>query len=155
MIIIGIDPGTYLTGYGLIRVEGKHYRALDYGCIRPPRSQQLAERSLIILDSFSALLEQFKPEALSIETQYFKENFQSAVKLATLRGMLLAAAALRRIPYFEYAPSRVKRAIGNGSASKHQVQRSVQTFLDLKQLPKPDDADALALAICHAHTLKF
>ncbi|HEY4832454.1 MAG TPA: crossover junction endodeoxyribonuclease RuvC [Waddliaceae bacterium] len=150
--ILGIDPGTHLTGYGVILIDEKRqFSAIDYGCIRPPSSKPLTERYRIIFRAIETLLERYTPEAVAVETQYIHKNPQSGIKLGMARGVAVLAAALREIPVFEYAPSRAKRAVvGNGNASKAQVQAMVQMLLSLPVLPQPEDAaDALALAICH------
>ncbi|KIC76191.1 Crossover junction endodeoxyribonuclease RuvC [Neochlamydia sp. EPS4] len=153
VIIIGIDPGTRITGYGIIRVVGNVYQVLDYGCIRPPANYKLTERYLVIFNALEALIHQYSPEALAVETQYVSKNVQSAIKLGMARGIAILAAKKKGIAIFEYSPSKAKLAVvGNGSASKGQVQKMVQLLLKLAQPPKPEDAaDALALAICHAH----
>lgn len=157
MIIIGIDPGTVVTGYGIILVEGSSYQALDYGCIRPPAKLDLFDRYLILFESLDALLLQHGPAVLVVETQYVRHNVQSAIKLGMARGMAILAARRKGIPVFEYAPTQAKRAVvGNGRASKYQVQGMVQALLHLPEPPQPEDAaDALALALCHAQKRKF
>lgn len=155
MIIIGIDPGTLVSGYGIVCVEGSTFRVIDYGCIRPPKAYKLSDRYLVIFNSIDALLEKHCPDALVVETQYVRHNVQSAIKLGMARGTVIVAAARREVPIFEYAPSKAKLAVvGTGRASKRQVQGMVQRLLHLPHPPEPEDAaDALALAICHAHTI--
>lgn len=152
MIIIGIDPGTLVSGYGIIAVEGSTIRAIDYGCIRPPPSFKISERYLVIFNGIDELLNKHQPDALVVETQYVKNNVQSAIKLGMARGTVVVAAARKGVPVYEYAPSKAKLAVvGNGRASKKQVQGMVQLLLCLPAIPEPEDAaDALALAICHA-----
>ncbi len=152
MIILGIDPGTRITGYGLIRKEGPCFIALDYGCIRPPSNLPLPERYRIIFEGIELLLDRFAPEALAIESQFVLKNPQSAIKLGMAKGMAILAAARRKILVCEYSPSSAKLAVtGNGQASKWQVQSMIQMLLSLPALPEPEDAaDALALALCHA-----
>lgn len=154
MIIIGVDPGTRKTGYGIIKVEGSVFRALDYGCIRPPTNDKLSDRYLIIYKSIEELLGQYHPQALVVETQFVDKNVQSAIKLGMARGIIIVAAKQKGIPVYEYAPTKAKMAItGNGRASKYQVQGMVKSLLRLAEPPEPEDAaDALALAICHAHS---
>jgi len=154
-IIIGIDPGTVVTGYGLIRVEKSSYRAIDYGCIRPPSGYKLSDRYLVIFEGVCALLDKHQPGVLVVETQYVHKNVQSAIKLGMARGVTIVAAKSKGIPVFEYSPTTAKMSVvGNGRASKSQVQGMVQRLLDLSALPTPEDAsDALALAICHAQRL--
>ncbi|MCB1084918.1 MAG: crossover junction endodeoxyribonuclease RuvC [Chlamydiia bacterium] len=155
-IIIGIDPGTRITGYGIIETDLRSHTPLDYGCIRPSPSLPLHERYKIIHEGIAHLLDTYPAAALSVETQFVSRNAQSALKLGMARGVAILAATQRNIPVFEYAPKKAKAAIvGTGSASKAQMQGMVQTLLCLSEIPTPEDAaDALALAICHAHSIK-
>ncbi len=157
VIILGIDPGTRKTGYGLIRAASHRLEPLDFGCISPPPSLELPQKYLILFNSLEALIARFKPQMIVVETQFVYKNIQSAIKLGMARGMVLLAAARHSLPVYEYAPKKAKLAVvGSGSASKEQVQRMVQLLLKLPHLPEPEDAaDALALAICHANTLQF
>jgi len=154
MIILGIDPGTLITGYGFILKDVSGISAIDYGCIRPPHALLLAERYRIIFEGLSIIMDQHKPDAVAIESQFVLKNPQSAIKLGMAKGMAILAASLRGIPVYEYAPTRAKMAVvGKGHASKWQVQKMIQAILHLSALPVPEDAaDALALAICHAQT---
>ena len=156
LIILGIDPGTCITGYGVISHSHKSQIALGYGCIRPPKQGSAPEKYRAIFESIETLIETYKPDVLSVETQFVYKNAQSAMKLGMARGMALLAAARRNIPIFEYAPKKAKMAItGHGSANKEQVQKMIQLLLKLPTLPQPEDAaDALALALCHAHSLR-
>lgn len=151
-IILGIDPGTIVSGYGFIQVCHQHYKAIDYGCIRPPPRFKLSERYLVIFDCLEALIEKHRPHVVVIETQFVKDNVQSAIKLGMARGIAILAAKRKGLPVFEYAPAKAKVAVaGHGRASKYQVQGMVQKWLNLSEPPQPEDAaDALALAICHA-----
>lgn len=156
-IIIGIDPGTCVTGYGIILVESnRRLKVIDYGCIRPPQKEEAPKRYRIIFESISSILEKYHPAAFAVETQYIDKNPQSGIKLGMARGVAVLAASLREIPVFEYAPSRVKQAVvGKGRASKGQVQWMMQVLLGLASLPEPQDAaDALALAVCHAQACR-
>ena len=154
-IILGIDPGTRITGYGLIKCQRASHEVIDFGCIKPPPSLPFSERYLIIFNALEHLITTHKPDALSIETQFVYKNVQSALKLGMARGVALLAAAKNGIPIYEYAPKKAKLAlVGNGSASKEQVQKMLQLLLQLKEVPEPEDAaDALCLAICHAHSM--
>lgn len=156
-IIIGIDPGTVVTGYGIVVCNNGTHQALDFGCIRPPAKLKLTDRYLIIFNGVEQLIKTYQPDALVVETQYVHKNVQSALKLGMARGIAIIAAKKNGLDVFEYAPSRAKRAVvGNGNASKFQVQKMVQSLLSLDLLPEPEDAaDALALALCHAHSLKL
>ena len=151
--ILGVDPGTIITGFGVIKASLGHERPIDYGCIRPPAKLPLHERHLIIHNSINMLIEKFSPDAISVETQFVKKNIQVAMKLGMTRGVILLSGALHKIPIFEYAPRKAKLSVvGSGAASKEQVQRTIKMLLKLEKIPTPEDAaDGLALAICHAH----
>jgi crossover junction endodeoxyribonuclease RuvC len=157
VIIIGIDPGTQITGFGVIQADGTNFRALDYGCIRPPQGLKLSDRYLIIFNAIEELLAKYSPAALAIETQYVAKNPQSAIKLGMARGVAVVAAKRRGLSVYEYSPSKAKSAVvGNGKASKEQVQGMVKMMLNLSVVPTPEDAaDALALAICHAQSIRY
>ncbi len=152
-IILGIDPGSRVTGFGLIKKEKKEIKVIDFGCIRPPPKLDIAKRYLVIYDSIEDLILKYKPTVLSIETQFMYKNAQSALKLGMAKGVAMVVCAKYDIPIFEYAPKKAKLAVvGTGSASKHQVQKMMQMLLKLSKPPTPEDAaDALALALCHAH----
>lgn len=156
-IILGVDPGTRISGYGVICIQNQNYIPLDYGCIRPPLSLKLSERYLVIFDSIDELIEKHRPTVLAVETQYVHKNVQSALKLGMARAAVMIAAKKRGLAIFEYAPTVAKRAVvGYGRASKFQVQGMVQRLLKLPFPPEPEDAaDALALAICHAHSAPY
>jgi len=156
-IILGIDPGSHVTGYGLIHSKETSWEPLDFGAIHPPSSAKKHERYLVIFEAIIHLIEKFQPEAIAVETQFVYKNVQSALKLGMACGSVLIAAARHKIPLFEYAPRRIKLAVvGRGAASKHQVQQMVQMQLKLSKPPQPlDAADALAIALCHAHSKKF
>jgi len=155
MIIIGVDPGTRVTGYGVIKVNGSSYETIDYGCIRPPTKLELPDRYLIIYEGMEELLDKHKPNSLVVETQFVHKNPQSAIKLGMARGIIIVTARKRKIPITEYSPKRAKCAVtGRGSASKELVQTMTQRLLSLSKPPTPEDAaDALCLAICHAQYL--
>jgi crossover junction endodeoxyribonuclease RuvC len=152
-VILGVDPGTQVTGYGLIRSSGRSWEPLDFGAIRPPQSTKGHERYLVIFEAIEHLIEKFKPDAVAVETQFVYKNVQSALKLGMARGAAIIAACRQEVETFEYTPRKIKLAVvGSGSASKHQVQQMVQMQLKLSAPPQPyDAADALAIAICHAY----
>ena len=156
-VILGIDPGTRITGYGVLKTNGYTFESLDFGCIRPPTKLSLHERYCIIHESIEHLLESFPIDSVSVETQFVSKNVQSAMKLGMAKGVAILAATKKKIPVFEYAPKKAKLAVvGHGRASKNQVQGMIQSLLNLKTLPTPEDAaDALALAICHANQIKM
>ena len=155
LVILGIDPGTKKSGYGVIKVEHPRLEPLDFGVITPPFHVDSNQCYLVLFNSFEKLLKSHKPDAVSIETQFVDKNVKSAFKIAMARSMAIITAARQNIPVFEYAPKKAKLAVtGNGSASKEQVQKMLQLILCLSSVPEPEDAaDALALAICHANTL--
>lgn len=151
VIVIGIDPGMTVTGYGVVTASGNLYQAIDFGCIRPPTRQTPSQRRLVIFEAVAHLLDQHKPTALSIETQFVLHNVRTAMSLGMVRGVVTLAASQRNIPVYEYSPSQAKKAVsGRGAAPKEQVQGMIQKLLRLSSLPKPFDVtDALSLAICH------
>ena len=157
MLILGIDPGTIVTGYGLIKVEEPGFQAIDYGCIKPPSNLKLTDRYLFIYNGIEEIIEKYTPDVLVVETQFVKNNPQSAIKLGMARGIIILAAKKKGLAVFEYAPKKAKLAVtGNGRSSKFEVQRMVQLLLNLSEIPTPDDAaDALSIAICHANSLRY
>lgn len=157
MMILGIDPGTRSTGYGLIHAKNGVFQVVDFGCIKPPPSLKISDRYLIIFESVDALLEKYSPEFLVVETPFVKENVQSALKLGMACGTILIAAKRRGIQVIQYSPPQAKRAVtGRGQASKEQVQFMVKQLLALDELPEPTDAaDALSLALCHAQAQAY
>jgi len=154
-IILGVDPGTRITGYGVIAVS-QGIEPLDFGCIRPPPTLPLHERYKIIFDGIETLIRLHAPTSIAVESQFMAKNVQSTLKLGMAKGMILLAAARHQIPIYEFSPTKAKQAVvGNGSASKSQVQKMIQALLRLPELPEPEDAaDALALAICCSHQRK-
>lgn len=154
MVILGIDPGTALTGFGAVRYSGSRCRALGYGCIRTDAKDPDPHRLLHIYNSVSELVHAYQPRALSIEKLFFNKNVQSALAVGQARGVAILAAAEQGVPVYEYTPTAVKLGVtGEGRATKAQVQYMIKALLGLDDIPKPDDvADALAVAICHALT---
>ncbi len=152
-IILGIDPGTRITGYGVIDDE---IHPLDFGSIRPPPQFTLADRYKILFNSLESLIERYQPVAIAVETQFVLKNAQSAIKLGMAKGMVFLAAARKAIPIYEFAPKKAKLAVvGHGNASKVQIQKMIQALLRLPNPPEPEDAaDALALAICCVHHMR-
>ncbi|MCI5051567.1 MAG: crossover junction endodeoxyribonuclease RuvC [Simkaniaceae bacterium] len=149
-IILGIDPGTACTGYGLITRRGNQLAVISYGVIRTKPKEPNPQRYYHIFNELEKIILKYKPVATSIETQYVDKNVQSALKLGMARCAATLASVKNGLPVFEYAPSKAKIAItGKGNASKHQVQQMTLMLLNLKEPPPEDAADALALAICH------
>lgn len=153
MIVLGIDPGTAATGYGIVERTGSQLRALDYGCLETLSTQALPTRLLEIHRAITELILTHQPAQLGVERLFFNRNVMTAFAVGQARGVVLLAAAEHGLPVFEYGPHEVKMAVtGYGRADKSQVQRMVQMVLGMPTLPKPDDAaDALAVAICLAH----
>ena len=152
MIILGVDPGTLATGYGVIAAPaGGRVELVACGAIRNGGDQAMPERLKRIYASLAEVIAQYRPDEFAVETAFYGKNAQSALKLGQARGVAMLAAVNADIPVCEYSPREVKKAIvGNGSASKEQVQYMVKTLLMLKEPPRPlDVSDALAVAICH------
>ncbi len=151
MVILGVDPGSRVTGYGIIRQTGRQLTYLGSGCIRT-RVDDLATRLKLIHAGVSEIINQFSPEYLAIEQVFMAKNADSALKLGQARGAAIVAAANRGLPLFEYAARQIKQSVaGSGSAQKRQVQHMVCTLLGLSAIPQTDAADALAIAITHCH----
>lgn len=148
---MGIDPGSRLTGYGVIRSFEKKLEYLGSGCIRTGNGE-LAERLRIIHDGVRELIIQFQPQEFAIERVFMARNADSALKLGQARGAAIVAAACQQLPVAEYAAREIKLAVvGTGGADKEQVQHMVKQMLKLPSTPQADAADALGAAICHAH----
>jgi crossover junction endodeoxyribonuclease RuvC len=154
MIIMGVDPGYAITGYGVISEEGGRLKVLDFGVISTPPQTPFEQRLLSIFEGLEALIVRFKPRVMAVEELFFSSNKTTAIGTAQARGMALLAAARADIPVYEYTPMQVKKAVtGYGCAEKAQVQMMVRVLLGLRTVSRPDDAaDALAVAICQAHT---
>lgn len=157
MIILGIDPGYGTIGYGVIEKIGSKVRPVDYGVIQTPKDESIAVRLAILYDSMNALIKKFTPDEIAVEDLFFNTNITTGIKVAEARGVLLLSAIRECGRLFEYTPLMVKQSLtGNGRADKGQVQYMVKMMLNLKSVPRPDDAaDALAIAICHANTCGF
>ena len=155
MIIMGIDPGTAMTGYGIIEEE-ENLSVIDYGCIKTEPNLSTAERLVKIDRQLTKLIRKHKPKKVAIEDIFFFKNLKTAVKVSQARGVVLARVAQMKIPIMEYTPLQVKQAVASyGRADKSQVQKMVKLLLNLREIPKPDDAaDALAVAICCANSAK-
>lgn len=153
---MGIDPGSRITGFGLIeKISRSHIRYISSGCVRIT-SKELSVKLNIIFEGISQLMEEFKPDEVSIESIFMQRNVMSALKLGQARGAAIVAASRHVVPVFEYSPREIKQAVvGYGAAQKEQVQSMVCRLLDLKAVPQADAADALAVALCHAHTQKI
>lgn len=151
-IVLGIDPGTAILGYGVVATEGEALEAVDFGVLTTPASLPLTSRLLLLFEGLTQIMDRVQPTEVAVEQLFFSRNVQSAFSVGQARGVALLAAARRGLAVSEYTPQQVKQAVaGYGKATKIQVQSMVQVMLALQQMPQPDDAaDALAIAICHA-----
>ena len=154
MIILGIDPGYAIVGYGVINYINNRYTTLDYGAVTTQAKTPFSERIEQIYDEISAVLTRWKPQAVALEKLFFNTNTTTAIDVAQARGVIMLAATKCAVPVYEYTPLQVKQAVvGYGRAEKKQVMEMTKMLLGLSAVPKPDDtADALAMALCHAHS---
>ena len=150
-IILGIDPGTTIMGYGLIHVKGNKMELINMGVLHLQKLNTHADKLKRIFERTLALIDEYKPDELAVEAPFFGKNVQSMLKLGRAQGVAISAALYRDIPIYEYAPKKIKMAItGNGTASKEQVAAMLKSILKIKELPKQLDAtDGLAAAVCH------
>lgn len=157
MIILGIDPGLAIVGFGVIEYKGNRYRVIDYGVIRTDSNILFPERLKIIYDELTKLIDKYSPEDLAIEELFFNKNVKTAIQVGQARGVEILSAINKGLQVYEYTPLQIKQSVvGYGRADKRQVQEMVKLLLNLKEIPKPDDAaDALAVAICHSSCLNF
>lgn len=157
MRVIGFDPGINITGFGILDYNKRDAKAHGYGVIRPPKNKSLPERLNYLHEETMKLLNEFKPDVIAVEDTFYSKNFKSAMMLGQARGMVILAAARNDLPCSEFAPRKVKQSVvGNGNASKEQVQYMVQNILKLKDTPTPfDSSDALAVGICYINQHKF
>lgn len=155
MIILGIDPGTAATGYGLVKKQSE-LKAIDYGCIKTSPNFSTAERLKQTHQQITKLIKKYKPNIVAVEDIFFFKNLKTAIKVSQARGVALLTASQMKIPVAEYTPLQIKQAVTSyGRADKTQVQKMVKILLGLKEIPRPDDAaDALAVAICCANTIR-
>lgn len=154
MIILGIDPGTRIVGYGVLDKKGTIVRVQDYGVIKVVASDELPKRLKGIYQGLQRLIKQVRPDMVVVEDVFYAKDVRATIKMGEGRGVVLLCAALKNIPLYEYTPAEVKKSVtGNGRADKSQVQKMVKHILGLKEIPKPDEADALAIALCHTHRI--
>lgn len=154
MIILGIDPGYAIVGWGAVRYERGRFTPLAFGAVTTPAGMDFSRRLDVIYEGVYTLLATHRPEALAVEKLYFKNNQKTAIEVAEARGVILLAAQKAGVPLYEYTPLQVKSAVtGYGKAEKPQVMEMTRRLLRLTEVPKPDDtADALAIAICHGQS---
>ena len=154
MIILGIDPGLAIVGWGVIEYRNAKFRTVAYGSLQTPAGMATEKRLQAIFDGMNELIQTYRPDAMAVEELFFNTNVTTGIRVAEARGVILLAGTRAGIPIQEYTPLQVKQAVvGYGRAEKKQVITMVTTLLGLQKPPKPDDtADALAIAICHAHS---
>jgi crossover junction endodeoxyribonuclease RuvC len=156
-LILGIDPGTAIMGYGLVNETNAGLELVAYGSLNTPARTSLPSRLLSLYQQLKDLIEKYEPAEMAVEELFFNKNTTTALGVGQARGVALLAAAQYNLKFYEYTPLQVKQAlVGYGRATKDQVQQMVQVTLNLDQIPKPDDAaDALAIAICHCRSRQF
>lgn len=160
MIILGIDPGTATTGYGVIDYKKKNKKqivCLDYGIIQTSPKQTVGERLIQLNFDLNEIIKKYKPELAAVESLFFFKNLKTAMPVSQARGIIIYTLSKKNVPFVEVTPQQAKTSVtGYGKATKNQVQKMVQQLLYLEEMPKPDDAaDALAIAICCADKCKF
>ncbi|HOB20417.1 MAG TPA: crossover junction endodeoxyribonuclease RuvC [Candidatus Atribacteria bacterium] len=154
MRVLGIDPGMAIMGYGVVEDRGNSLKVLDYGVITTSPDMETPQRLLHIYNSAAELIKRYSPDAAALEELFFNKNAKTAIIIGHARGAAVVACAGLGIDLYEYTPLQVKQSVvGYGRADKHQVQQMVKLLLNLKDVPRPDDAaDALAVAVCHIHS---
>lgn len=157
MRILGIDPGSQTTGFGAIESDGHRHALVEQGVIRTPASYSFPQKLHFIHQRIVEVLDRSRPEGVVVENLFYATNVKSALRLGHVRGVTLIAGVARGLSVFEYSPLEVKQAVvGYGRADKQQVQKMVALLLGLREPPEPDDvADALAVALCHAHRMRY
>ncbi len=157
MRVIGFDPGINVTGFGILDYNKRNAKAHGYGVIKPPKNKSLSERLLYLHEESMKLLKEFKPNVVAVEDTFYHKNFKSALMLGQARGVIILAAARNEITCAEFAPKKVKQSVvGNGNATKEQVQFMVQNILKLQDAPTPlDSSDALAVGLCYINQHQF
>ena len=150
--ILGIDPGSRMTGYGVIEIQGRRTVHVASGCVRM-EDEEFPQRLRTIFEGVVDVVEEYRPAEIAIEKVFMQRNVDSALKLGQARGAAICAVVSRSLPIAEYSPRQIKQAlVGRGGAAKEQVQHMVKTLLQLVESPQADAADALACALCHCHT---
>ena len=153
MIILGIDPGYAIVGYGVVRYDNRTFTPVAYGAVTTEAGLEPDLRLEQVYDGICTIIDRYQPEAIAIEQLFFTNNKTTGIAVAEARGVILLAARMKHVPVYEYTPMQVKQSVvGYGKAVKAQVMEMTRSILGLEKIPKPDDAaDALALAVCHAH----
>ncbi|MGE5631096.1 MAG: crossover junction endodeoxyribonuclease RuvC [Caulobacteraceae bacterium] len=157
MIILGVDPGIAILGYGLVGYEANKFTVIDYGAITTEAGTPMSRRLTLIYDDLINLIVKYKPDVFAVEELFFNKNIKTALTVGHARGVAVLAASKSGVPVYEYTPLQVKQAVvGYGRAEKKQIQQMVKILLNLREIPKPDDvADALAVALCHGNSSNF
>ena len=157
MIILGIDPGLATLGYGVIESNGDRRRMIQYGTLTTPPREPMPQRLRAIFQGVNQLMDIYQPDDVAFEELFFSKNITTGMAVSMARGVAMVAVVERTPNLYEYTPMQIKQAVtGYGGADKHQVQQMVRMLLGLQEIPKPDDAaDALAAAICHAHSSRM
>ena len=157
MRILGIDPGFAITGYSVIDYEGNRFKLITSGAIETKAGVSFPLRLTKIYDDMKMLVNEYKPDAISVEELFFNNNIKTGINVTQARGIVLLVGCKAGIPTYEYTPLQVKQAVvGYGRAEKKQVQKMVQSILKVEKVPKLDDiTDSMAIAICHAHSARF
>lgn len=157
MIIMGVDPGFAITGYGVIQYENNKMSLLDVGAVNTKAGELFTWRLLQIDEKLTEIIERYKPDAFAIEELFFNNNAKTAIAAAQGRGVAVMAAVKSGVPVYEYTPLQVKQSVaGYGRADKNQIQQMIKTIFHMDKIIKPDDAaDAVAIAVCHAFSSKF
>ena len=151
---MGIDPGLAIVGYGVIEYKAPSFKTIAYGAVTTPAHTEISDRLSLIFDRISELIDIYRPDDIAIEELFFNTNITTGISVAEARGVILLAAKRKNVGIYEYTPLQVKQAVvGYGRAEKKQVQLMTKTILNLEKMPKLDDtSDALAIAVCHAHS---
>ena len=157
MRILWIDPGFAITVYSIIDYQGNKFKLIDSGAVTTKAGESFPLRLTKIYDDLSMIIDEYKPDAISVEELFFNNNVKTAINVAQARGVVLVVGCQKQIPTYEYTPLQIKQAVaGYGRADKIQVQKMVKAILNVEKLPKLDDTtDSMAAAICHAHSARF
>ncbi|CAH2032013.1 crossover junction endodeoxyribonuclease RuvC [Trichlorobacter ammonificans] len=156
MRVLGIDPGSRITGYGIVEQQGSRLLHVDNGAIFTDRASDFPERLRLIFEGLSRVIVEYRPEAVAVEDVYVSDNVRTALKLGQARGAAIVAAVHAAVPVFEYTASQVKQAVvGQGRAGKEQVQKMVKALLGLPEIAQADASDAVAVAICHLNSYRL
>ncbi|RMG02860.1 MAG: crossover junction endodeoxyribonuclease RuvC [Nitrospirae bacterium] len=156
MKVIGIDPGSIACGFGVVEKDGRgRLHCIEYGTIRPERGLALHERLGVLYKTLTEVIDRTGPDEAAVEKVFFAKGIKAALNLGHARGVALLSIAEAGLPYFEYNPNEIKKAVvGYGKAEKRQVQEMVKVILSLREIPQTDSADALAIAICHLNQFR-